>query len=315
MSVPYGIDAQTSQAMLTPSESVERRSTAAKSMRSDGRRGLAPGLLMREPPRSAARVQLDSFIRQEIIPRLALAHRDYGFRMGESRAGGTVRAFRPEEVVDFTRMITERSFGDVVSFVESLRAEGRPLAEILLDLFAPSARRLGDLWKDDRIDFFDVTIGLSRLQQLLRNFALALGDEGKLPCAERPRALLGPAIGEQHTFGVFMVGEFFRRAGWTITDACIGSADELADAVADDWYDIAGFSLSCESRLEALAAQIKAARAASLNSRLQVMVGGRVFSENPQFVSMVDADATAADGEMAVKKAQFLIGGRYYPLI
>lgn len=262
-----------------------------------------------------ARAQLASLIQQEIIPRLARAHRDYGFRAAAPCCASDEDDLRGDEVVEFTTILSARSYADAASYVEALRAQGNPLNSIFLHLFAPAARRLGEGWKEDRLDFVDVTMGLSRLQQLLRTLAPTLGDEGTSPLSDAPRALLGPALNEQHTFGIFMVGEFFRRSGWCVADFCANTLDDMAAAFGDDWYDVAGFSLSRQDGLAQLAAQIESARTASRNRKIRVMVGGRVFTANPHLAVEVGANGTAADGELAVRQAEFLIGRRHYPIL
>ena len=52
-----------------------------------------------------------------------------------------------------------------------------------------------------------------RLQQLLRELSAAFEAE-TLPRLRS--AVLVTAPGDQHTFGVFILQEFFRRAGWDV---------------------------------------------------------------------------------------------------
>ena len=46
--------------------------------------------------------------------------------------------------------------------------DGLPVERVLLDLLAPSARLMGEMWTADQVSFVDVTLGLSRIQQMLR---------------------------------------------------------------------------------------------------------------------------------------------------
>jgi methanogenic corrinoid protein MtbC1 len=77
--------------------------------------------------------------------------------------------------------------------------------------------------------------------------------------------------------------------------------------VRREWFEIVGFSVSCESRIDQLTAGIRAIRRASCNPRVGVLVGGQVFNEHPEFVAMVGADATASDGKQSVLRAEQLI--------
>ncbi len=68
-----------------------------------------------------------------------------------------------------------------------------------------------------------------------------------------------------------------------------------------------GFSLTCDSRIEALAALIHDIRRATRNPSIGVMVGGLPFAERPELSALVGADATATDGQQAVLKAETLL--------
>ena len=76
--------------------------------------------------------------------------------------------------------------------MHGLLDDGIPLEALLLDLFAPVARRLGTMWEADQIDFVDVTIGTSRLQQILHHFTLPMEKTPVSPaggcCCSRRRA-------------------------------------------------------------------------------------------------------------------------------
>jgi hypothetical protein len=54
--------------------------------------------------------------------------------------------------------------------------------------------------------------------------------------------------GEQHSFGLSMVAEFFRRAGWNLCTGPFSSHQELASLVQNHWFDIVGFSVSSDRR-------------------------------------------------------------------
>jgi hypothetical protein len=58
---------------------------------------------------------------------------------------------------------------------------------VFIDLLAPSARRLGQHWEDDDCDFVDVTMGLWRLQEVMREVTMRFRRRAR---AARPRAAL-----------------------------------------------------------------------------------------------------------------------------
>ena len=120
------------------------------------------------------------------------------------------------------------------------------------------------------------------------------------------RAITATAPGEQHRFGLAMVEKFLRGAGWHVRSEAGSTLDAVAAAVQSEWFAVAGITLSCESRLSALAATIKAIREQSCNKAIGVMVGGSVFSKNPELATRLGADAHAGSAPAAVLLAQKL---------
>ena len=229
-------------------------------------------------------------------------------RMVAARLGKVAEAFAVEPA--HVAQVTEMSLGDDVSAVPSyvlgLFRRGVPAEALYLDLLTQSARRLGEFWEDDVCDFASVTIGLMRLHTAMRE----LGPHflASAAPARGPRALLVPLPGEQHTFGLSMVHDFFCRAGWNAWSGPIDSRTELAGMVAREHVDMVGFSLACDERLEAARDEIVAVRSASRNASLVVMVGGPPFLADPALARSIGADGTALDGLQAVGAAAALVG-------
>ncbi|MBS0558536.1 MAG: cobalamin B12-binding domain-containing protein [Proteobacteria bacterium] len=191
-------------------------------------------------------------------------------------------------------------------YVEALRLNGVGIDAVYLQLITPAARLLGQMWADDLCTFIDVTIGIARLQQIVRTLGPAfLGDGGR--AAHDRRAVLMSVPGEQHTFGLLMAAEFLRRAGWVLDCATPANNAGAATIVRSGWFCFVGFSLSTEGRIGALSACIRGIRKSSMNRKIGVLVGGNVFLEHPDLVRRVGADAMAEDGLRAVVAAQHFL--------
>lgn len=242
-------------------------------------------------------------IEGEIIPRLVLAHRTDHI----SPKDHVSDSFTPgeEEITALSKMVLTQDVSVAMSYVEAIHSKGTTLERIFLELLAPTARLLGDLWKEDLCTFSDVTIGLGRLQQILRELSRSFRKETD-PWEQGRRALLVPAPCEQHNFGILMVAEFLRRAGWDVTCEPAIPSNAVAKIVRREWFALIGLSLSCDDGLEALAAEIRTARKVSRNGSLGVIVGGRVFVEHPEYTAQVGADAMAVDGRHAALQAESL---------
>lgn len=203
------------------------------------------------------------------------------------------------------RLVLAEDVPAAIAFAEELRRRGIGAQELMLGVLGPAAARLGAWWTEDRCSFVDVTLGLMHLRQVLQAMSPVLLSD-VAPPAETRRVLLMPAPGEQHTFGLALVGECFRRGGWHVTVLAAADAAEAAEAVRQDWFAVAGLSAATEARLEPLAAVIAALRRASCNHDLAILVGGPLFRGRPELARRVGADGTAADGEQAVRQAEAL---------
>ncbi|MBY0335815.1 MAG: cobalamin B12-binding domain-containing protein [Acetobacteraceae bacterium] len=187
---------------------------------------------------------------------------------------------------------------------EAKRQDGKP-EHICLTLLTDIARELGQLWSEDRCSFVDVTLGVMQAQEALLALAPRFATQPNL--ARGRSALLGAAPGDQHGFGIAMVGEFFRQAGWLVVAAPQDGAEAWERAVSGHWFDVAGISLAGEDGLAAVGSLIARLRRHSRNPTLAVMVGGPFFARHPQRAAEVQADATAADAADAVRQAAALL--------
>lgn len=247
--------------------------------------------------------QLVRTVEVEVIPRLVLARRAAPRPVAETAENP---APEPGEVEALTRLLLAPDPDAASRFVEAVRQRGVPVEALYLDLLAVAARRLGDLWTDDTSSFTEVTLALGRLQRVLRELVPAFRNEAQRPAHGR-RALLVPLPGEQHTFGLHMVAEFFRRSGWDVWDGSVASAADLVGVVRGGWFAVVGLSVGGECHLGELATSIRAIRRASRNRAVGVLVGGPLFVERPDLVALVGADATAVDGRQAALQAENLL--------
>ena len=226
----------------------------------------------------------------------------------QARAPGLV----PGLVVDATHvtaladLLLAQDDPAALAFVGKMHDQGASPEAIYLDLLAPAARLLGEMWSDDVCDFMAVSVGLWRLQAAMRAMSSAFMGMAALPL-NGPRAVLVPLPGEQHSFGLSMVCEFFTRAGWNAWTGPVESSADLAAMVRTQWVAMLGFSLACDDQLDAVRTEIKAVRRASRNRDIVIMVGGPGFSADPSLAAQVGADGTATDGNQAVQLAAVLV--------
>jgi len=96
----------------------------------------------------------------EVIPRLLEAHPDateIDQQIGRAAVGRfTLTAGHVAELV---RVVLAAGEEATLEFVEAIHGSGAAPEAIYLDLLAPAARRLGQMWDDDTCDFTQVSSG------------------------------------------------------------------------------------------------------------------------------------------------------------
>ena len=256
----------------------------------------APGFANRGT-RTPDSPRLTRIIETEIIPRLLLAHLEQASQVPSSGLPGLT----PADIETFARIVIDPRRDGTMDHVEYVRAFGHSLQVVFLDLLAPTARLLGDMWSEDLCSFTDVTIGLSRLQQALRELGSAFENEVRPEI--RGRILLAAAPGEQHSFGLAMLETFFRHAGWEVCGGTTYTASELLRLAREEWLDAIGLSLSSDVFYDQARDLLASLRNASRNSSTVVIVGGRYFTDNPDHATAIGADTMAHDAPDALRQA------------
>jgi MerR family transcriptional regulator, light-induced transcriptional regulator len=264
-----------------------------------GAHGVGTASGFNDPPAQRS-LHLVRTLEQEVIPRLAQAHRAAAAAQAVEAA---LAAPTAHDVEVFAARVIDGSEAGILSMVERLRRRGASAEMIYTELLAPVARHLGTLWETDLCDFATVTVGVARLQRLMRELSPSFGAGAPVQpqaAAHQARSiLLTQAPDEQHSLGLSMVAEFFRREGWRVEGGMGPHGGDPATRAHAEWFDVVGFSIGGQARLPWLREKVAAVRLASRNAAVVVMVGGPLFNANPGWVDHVGADAWAQDARDA----------------
>jgi MerR family transcriptional regulator, light-induced transcriptional regulator len=169
----------------------------------------------------------------------------------------------------------------------------------LVDSYFPAvARYLGCAWAEDRSPFTDVTIGVARMQAILRQ----VGRDWTSNAAARPDSatvLMVLPQGEQHSFGMFVLAGQLRRHGVSVRLEIGASAATLAELVRRRTFDCAMISVGCEEKLDECRKLVNAIRGAS-GGGLRVAVGGAVLERSVDVQARSGADCVTNDPMLAL---------------
>jgi methylmalonyl-CoA mutase cobalamin-binding subunit len=171
---------------------------------------------------------------------------------------------------------------------------------MLADVYIPeAARRMGEDWLDDRLSWLEVSIGVARLQNLLREISTAWSADQAESLGHGAVLLLIPE-GEQHTLGPMVAMGQMRRMGVSVCLRIAPSPRELTHLLDQRPFDGILISVATDARLQSAIALIKLMRA--MRKKLPpVVIGGPIVQEKPQLVSCAGADFSCIDIDTAMK--------------
>lgn len=124
--------------------------------------------------------------------------------------------------------------------------------EDLADFYIPAiARDLGDLWCVDQLSFAGVTIGVSRLQAMMRELGPSWASDNASGAAEGS-ILLVVLKDVYHTLGAIVLGSQLRRKGYSVKLLLGGKPQDIAKRIQQTKYDGIFISSSRGETLESL---------------------------------------------------------------
>lgn len=239
--------------------------------------------------------RLQKAIIGEIIPRLLMAH--------DLHTAPKLETIEAHEISEFTRVLKDHDVEVATGFVNMLEQRGVNDETIVLELFPKAARLLGDMWLNDECSFSEVTIGLSSLERILMRYRLANEVSHENDDTSRT-TLLVEAPGEQHVFGILIVRDLFRRAGWRVSTTPGANRKDILRTVREKWFTTLGLSVSCVDHLGSCANLVEEIRNQSRNPHILIAIGGNAISTAPEGAPGIEADFVSTNGRDAVEWAE-----------
>ena len=256
------------------------------------------------PENSVPPQTFDALVEREIIPRLIVAHR------GDELIDVPVIVDRGHislaEAASFAPLAIDHGACALLDHIEIFLDRGVSVDTIFVELLAPSARHLGVMWDEDDADFIAVTMALWRLQEVVRELSSRVPVRRTGGDAPR-RAVFSVMPGEQHSFGTVLVEDVFRRAGWATELVTECDTSQLLALVAANEFDLIGLTVTGDRHCETVPSVINGIRSVSRNPNIAVIVGGRIFNEEPDLATQLGADGTAHDARHALEVAGDLV--------
>ncbi|WP_245541106.1 cobalamin-dependent protein [Yoonia vestfoldensis] len=159
----------------------------------------------------------------------------------------------------------------------------------LADFYIPElARELGEDWCTDMLSFASVTIGVSRLQAMLRDLGPEwAGDQSANPAAPSILLIVGQDV--HHTLGAMVLSGQLRRKGLSVRLMLGADLKDLAQKLSNTSYDAVFISSSSGESLESLRRIVYVIRTAS-KTTTPIVIGGTILEVETYY------DVTALTG-------------------
>ena len=183
----------------------------------------------------------------------------------------------------------------IVEAAAELSEEGVTLSDLYTIYLGGAARYLGELWEQDEVSFADVTLAASRIFGIVNR----MRDSRPLrPVTHTQTLVVAPIPDENHTLGAQMVADLLREAGWDVMLILEPDHESLIRAVEKSDCRILAISASASLHVAALARLVVALRMSQPD--LKIMIGGRIVSQEPELVDLMQPDSVANDIDFAI---------------
>lgn len=215
------------------------------------------------------------------------------------------QSMTPGEFSRFMHLIRGNDDARTRFFLDRLLDRGVPVRRILLGLLQPAARNMGEEWEADRASFAEVTLVAARLQRIVRSLDRPHGPTTPIASIHPTRRiLLGSLEGQDHTLGLIIVAELFRRAGWQVQMAAPLGTTRLSERVSSTRVHAVGLSVPLVELIPAAREEIRLIRERSANPDVGVLVGGPALLAHSDLADRVGADGSALEANLAPRIAE-----------
>ncbi len=190
--------------------------------------------------------------------------------------------------------------------VLQVMARGMPIDVVHLRYIAEAATLMGVRWEQDLTTSAQVMIGAGRIYAIMRRLRGQFVS-ARVHLPDTFRAAFATAPGETHSIGITMAADYLRRRGWQIDIKAGLNHQALVDEISHHAYPVIGLTASGKSMMFALARLIVALRVS--NPGAWIMIGGNIVAEEPDIVTMIDADGKVVDMDDAVAQMEMVMQG------
>jgi methanogenic corrinoid protein MtbC1 len=169
------------------------------------------------------------------------------------------------------------------------------------EVIRPTMYKIGELWEEGEITTAEEHLASSIVSRIISSlysrFINLENDKGK--------AVISAIANEYHEIGSRIISDSLEMDGWDVEH--LGSdtpIEALIDFLTKEKPFLIGLSAALSFNIDNLINTIEKIKANDNLSDIKILVGGKVFNDNPELWKKTGADAWAKNGRKAAKIAE-----------
>lgn len=186
--------------------------------------------------------------------------------------------------------------------LSALMATGVSSEDIFQSYVPAVARRIGEMWVQDKATFVQVTVGAARLQALFQNQDRPHGGrwlDRTVPLGQSILMILPE--NEDHTLGTFVAADQFRRHGVWVRIAIRLRPQEILHVAEEGCFSMIGLSVSMAKSIEPAANLVHFLRS-GLDHCPPIVIGGKYVNDSVGVAERTGADHAVRTVREAIEK-------------
>lgn len=194
--------------------------------------------------------------------------------------------------------LTQPNPKNITQLLGAMRRAGIRDADIA-DFYIPVvARRLGEAWVNDVMQFTQVTVGMANLHTMLRTLDSSWCMPERAPFGTMGEICIIVPQGVQHSLGASILAGQMRRAGYDVRLGTDLNLDEIARFVSSPATMGVMVSASLWEPLDFLRSVVKKVREG--NPWAPILVGGNILERDCDLCAVIGADHATNDWQTAL---------------
>jgi len=194
--------------------------------------------------------------------------------------------------------LTQPNPKNITQLLGAMRRAGIRDADIA-DFYIPVvARRLGEAWVNDVMQFTQVTVGMANLHTMLRTLDSSWCMPERAPFGTMGEICIIVPQGVQHSLGASILAGQMRRAGYDVRLGTDLNLDEIARFVSSPATMGVMVSGSLWEPLDFLRSVVKKVREG--NPWAPILVGGNILERDCDLCAVIGADHATNDWQTAL---------------